>query len=82
MKISTTFFNFYMKKLNEDTTSAAFGANAALYSNLGEPTSDTYVPGDARMPKVLGSKKRITRRTFPETVFLTGKQKAKKKSKK
>ena len=64
----------------EDNTSAAFGANSELYTNLGEPNADVYAPGDARFAKALGKKKKISRRTFPETVFLTGKQKKSNKS--
>lgn len=63
----------------EDTTSAAFGPNSQLYTNLGEPTTDSYNPGSAVLAKTLGKKKKIGRRTFPETVFLTGKQSKSKK---
>lgn len=64
----------------EDTTSAALGPNSQLYSNLGEPTADLYNPGSAVLAKIIGKKKKVGRRTFPETVFLTGKQKKSKKN--
>ncbi len=65
----------------EDITSAgSFGPDSQLYSNLGEPTTDAYAANDARMPKVLGKKKKVGRRNFPETVFLTGKINKNKKS--
>lgn len=79
--MNATIFDKLYNQLMEDITSAgAFGPNSQLYSNLGDPTADAYASGDARMPKVLGKKKKIGRRNFPETVFLTGKVKKSKKS--
>lgn len=78
--ISTTFAQFYEHSLREDITcDVALGADTQLYSNLSEPTSDTYAPGDARRPKVLGRRKKIMRRSMPETIFLGGSQKKTKK---
>ena len=48
---------------------------------MGQPNSDTYAQGDARMPQLLGKSKKINKRRVPETVFLTGKQKKKNKKK-
>lgn len=79
--ISTEFNKIY-EEIMESMTCAAFGGNAELYSDLGTPTADTYEPGDARMPKVLGGKRKIVQRRFPETVFLTGKTKKNKKNRK
>lgn len=81
MKMSTTFKQFYAKFLSEDMTSGAFGSNAQYYDNMAQPNADFPQPNDARMPKILGAKKKIGRRTMPETVFLTGKSPKAKKSK-
>lgn len=79
--MNATIFDKIYKQLMEDNTSmGAFGPNSQLYSNLGEPTADVYETDDTRMPKVLGKKKKVSRRAFPETVFLTGKAKKNKKS--
>jgi hypothetical protein len=79
--MNATIFDKLYNQLMEDMTSAgAFGPNSQLYSNLGEPTTDAYARGDARMPKVIGKKSKINRRNFPKTVFLTGKVKNVKKS--
>jgi hypothetical protein len=40
-------------KLNEDMTSSTALGNVAYISN-----TDSYAPGDARIPKILGAKKR------------------------
>ena len=63
----------------EDTTSAAFGSNSQLYTDLGEPNADAYNTGSAVLAKVLGKNKKMKHRKLPETVFLTGKQKKLKK---
>lgn len=55
----------------------AFGPNSQLYTDLGVANSDTYAPGDARIPKVLN--KKVLRRTTPQGLFLTGKKKKSKK---
>jgi hypothetical protein len=73
--VKATIFDKIYNQIMEDTTSTAFGPNSELYTNLGAPNADVYAPGDARVAKVLSKKKKISRRTFPETVFLTGKQK-------
>lgn len=79
--MNATIFDKLYNQLMEDMTSAgAFGPNSQLYSNSGEPTTDAYASNDARMPKAIGKKKKIGRRNFPETVFLTGKVKKAKKS--
>jgi hypothetical protein len=79
--MNATIFDKLYNQLMEDMTSAgAFGPNSQLYSNLGEPTTDAYAPNDARMPKVVGKRKKIGRRNVPETVFLTGKINKNKKS--
>lgn len=79
--MNATIFDKIYKQIMEDNTSmGAFGPNSQLYSNLGEPTADAYATNDARMPRVLGKKKKVSRRTAPETVFLTGRVKKNKKS--
>lgn len=55
----------------------ALGPNSQLYTDLATANSDTYAPGDARIPKVLS--KKILRRTTPQGIFLTGKKKKTKK---
>lgn len=80
--MSTIFKQIFDRLLAEDMTSGAFGANAQYYDNMGEPNADHPQPNDMRLPKILGAKKRINRRTAPETVFLTGKITKNAKSKK
>lgn len=81
MMNSTNFKHFYEKFMMEDMTSmGALGPNSQLYSDLAAANSDTYAPGDARVPKVLN--KKILRRTTPQGIFLTGKTKKNKKSNK
>lgn len=77
---ATIFDKLYKQFMEDNTSMGAFGPNSQLYSNLGEPTTDAYENNDARMLKVLGKKKKVNRRAFPETVFLTGKVKKNKKS--
>lgn len=79
--MSTTFKQFYAQFLSEDMTSSAFGTNAQYYDNMGEPNADHPQPNDMRLPKILGAKKKISRRNVPETVFLTGKVTKSKNSK-
>jgi len=79
MHKATNFATFYKHFIAEDNTSAAFGSNAQYYNNMGEPNADFPQPNDTRIPKILGAKKKINRRSFPETVFLTGKAKKSKK---
>jgi hypothetical protein len=76
---ATNFATFYEQFIAEDNTSAAFGSNSQYYNNMGEPNADHPQPNDMRLPKILGAKKKIGRRSFPETVFLTGKVKKTKK---
>lgn len=79
MHKATNFATFYKHFIAEDNTSSAFGSNAQYYNNMGEPNADFPQPNDMRIPKILGAKKKIGRRSFPETVFLTGKTKKHKK---
>ena len=81
MHIATTFENFFQQYIAEDMTSMAFGSNAQYYDNMGQPNADHPQPNDMRLHKILGAKKKIGRRNFPETVFLTGKVAKSKKSK-
>ena len=75
---STNFKQFYEKFIMEDMTSmSSFGLNSQLYTDLATTNSDTYAPGDARVPKVLS--KKVLRRTTPQGLFLTGKKKKSKK---
>lgn len=79
MHKATNFATFYEQFIAEDNTSSAFGSNAQYYNNMGEPNADHPQPNDMRLPKILDAKKKIGRRSFPETVFLTGKVKKGKK---
>lgn len=76
---ATNFETFYKHFIAEDNTSAAFGTNAQYYNNMGEPNADHPEENDMRRPVIIGAKKKIGRRSFPETVFLTGKAKKGKK---
>ena len=65
---------------------SVFGANVDLTS--AHFSSDSYAEGDARIPKILGAKKKkrrskkertvetipVIRKPFPETIFLHGQQ--------
>ena len=83
MQMSTTFKQFYVQFLSEDMTSmSTYGSNAQYYDNMGEPNGDNPQPNDMRIPIPLGANKKISRRTMPETVFLTGKVTKKPKNKK
>lgn len=73
------FESIFKRIINEDITSLALGTNTELYSDLGQPTSDVYAPGDARMPTIMGG---MTRRNRIESIFLDGKKKRRKKRKK
>ena len=84
----TPKFDNYCKLLAEDMTaggvSSVFGANVTATST--HFSDDNYAEDDARVPKVLGAKKKkkkkkterdvetipVARRPFPETIFLTG----------
>jgi len=84
----TPKFNNLCKLLAEDMAAggptSVFGANVDLTS--AHFSSDSYAEGDARIPKVLGAKKKkkknkkdrsvetipVAHRPFPETIFLTG----------
>lgn len=63
--MNATMFNEFYEKIMEDMTSAALGPNTELYSDLGTPTADTWAPGDARRPKILG-KGKVFRRKLPK----------------
>jgi hypothetical protein len=79
--MNATIFDKLYKQLMEDNTSmGTFGPNSELYTNLGEPNADVYATNNAKIYKVLGKGKKFSRRTAPETVFLTGKLKKNKKS--
>jgi hypothetical protein len=80
--MSTIFKQVFDRILAEDMTSGAFGADSQYYDNMGMSNADHPQSNDARMPKILGAKKKINRRTAPETVFLTGKITKSAKSKK
>lgn len=63
-------YNELIKKLNEDmTTGSVFGGGQAHPTAVGK-SGDFYAPGDARVPKILGTgkkkKAKIIRRTFPK----------------
>lgn len=79
MHMATNFATFYEQFFAESNTSAAFGSNAQYYNNMGEPNADHPQPDDMRRAVIIGDKKKIGRRSFPETVFLTGKVKKTKK---
>ena len=64
-------FNAKFEKLMEDvTTTSALGPTQAHSAQVGK-SGDFYAPGDARVPSLLGKKKKrngkpaVIRRTFP-----------------
>ena len=65
MESSGRFEQLFFKVLKEDMTAGAGGAlgSGSSYNPPGEVNSgDTYAPGDARVPKVLGKGKVQTRK--------------------
>jgi len=81
------FERYFNKVLNETMSSGSVGmAQSPGAPEATQFSADTYAPGDARRPKVLGAKKKrkckknkleedsfpVIRRPFPETVFLKG----------
>lgn len=60
-------FNELYQKISESITTDSAGVGATQPSTA--QSGDTYAPGDARTPKVLGGKKaKIIRRPFPKTL--------------
>ena len=87
----TLYEKYFIRALVEtNSTTSANMAQPVTAPDVTVYSADTYAPDDARVPKVIGSKKKkkkkqdgvfsgaeavpIARRTMPETVFLTGKQ--------
>lgn len=66
----TKFNNLYKTLMEDNTVGDVLGA-----TQVSQFSGDTYAPGDARLPKVLGATKKgkkkkfpIIRRTLPETL--------------
>ena len=73
------FTSFFYSSINEDMTSAAFGPNSEIYTNLAQTNTDAYAPGDMRTPKSLGGKRKMQRRNKVENFLATGVTKIKRK---
>jgi len=75
---STPKFDKIYEQVMEQNVAApggVFGDNAGTGVDLAK-SSDTYAPGDARLPKALG---KVQKRSFPESIFDGKKKKVRKK---
>ena len=59
-------FNKKYKAIMESIPAAS--ANMGSASNDITSTTDSYAPGDTRIPKILGKKKKIIRRPFARSL--------------
>jgi hypothetical protein len=65
--VKKTKFNQLYEQITENITTDSAGVGATQPSTA--QSGDTYAPGDARTPKVLGGKKaKIIRRPFPKAL--------------
>jgi len=73
------FAKYFYKHLNEDN-----GAGAGSAFGDGPSTHDIskYADGDARVPYIIGKKKGVQRRTFPDPAVESEERRKKKKKKK
>ena len=83
MNSTCKFAKYFYKHLNEDNAGGALGGGAGVSREAGQiDSSDWYAKGDARVPKVLGKKKKVQRRTFPGAAVESEERRKKKKKKK